>query len=224
MIPIPAKNQIITPLPSSLGLTPAFFSFPPPPTETANRAKAGVWKAGDPATTSSRDRRSGPTASWRPRGRRRRRRGPKPDEPRGAGSCGGKHDGRADRRARRESGEAVSEGAAEAVREGDRGPRVGAETKSRCACIGVFSSSVPWAHCPDELVDSQKYRVSLPNMQRGFPEKFMGVPPACGPLLQLATAQAWQGNSLKLFHKTSPHDGMGNSVVPAFAASQRFPC
>ena len=155
MIPIPAKNQIITPLPSSLGLTPAFFSFPPPPTETANRAKAGVWKAGDPATTSSRDRRSGPTASWRPRGRRRRRRGPKPDEPRGAGSCGGKHDGRADRRARRESGEAVSEGAAEALREGDRGPRVGAETKSRCA----FQSSVPRhaTDCSDELSDSRKY-------------------------------------------------------------------
>ena len=39
---------------------------------------------------------------------------------------------------------------------------------------------------------------------------FKGAPPGCGPLLQLATAG--QGNSLKLFRKTSLHDGMGNSV------------
>ena len=53
------------------------------------------------------------------------------------------------------------------------------------------------------------YRVSHPIMQRFF-EKVLGSSPgACGPLLQLATAQAGQGNSLKLFRKTSLHDGMG---------------
>ena len=56
------------------------------------------------------------------------------------------------------------------------------------------------------------YRVSHPIMQRGFLEKFYRVPPASGLLLQLATAQAGQGNSLKLFQKTSLHDGMGISV------------
>ena len=45
------------------------------------------------------------------------------------------------------------------------------------------------------------YRVSHPIMQRGFFDYFLGVPPACGPLLQLATAQAGHGNSLKLFPK-----------------------
>ena len=40
-----------------------------------------------------------------------------------------------------------------------------------------------------------EYRVSHTIMQRGFLEKFLGLPPACGPLLQLATAQAGQGNS-----------------------------
>ena len=40
-----------------------------------------------------------------------------------------------------------------------------------------------------------RYRVSHPIIHGGFSDKFKGVPPACGPLLQLATAQAGQGNS-----------------------------
>ena len=35
----------------------------------------------------------------------------------------------------------------------------------------------------------------IPSFIEVFSAKFSGVPPACGPLLQLATAQAGQGNS-----------------------------
>ena len=64
------------------------------------------------------------------------------------------------------------------------------------------------------------YRVSHPIMQRGFSDYFLGVPPSCGSLLQLATAQAGQGNSQKLIWKNSLHDGMRNSVSE-WAATQR---
>ena len=64
-----------------------------------------------------------------------------------------------------------------------------------------------------KVIKNVMYRVSHPVMQRGFLEKFYGVPPACWPLLQLVTAQAEQGNSPRLFQKTSLHDGMGNAVV-----------
>ena len=62
------------------------------------------------------------------------------------------------------------------------------------------------------LSHSLIYRVSHPIIHRGSSAKFLGGPLACGPLLQLATAQARQGNSLKIIRKTSLHDGMGNSV------------
>ena len=58
------------------------------------------------------------------------------------------------------------------------------------------------------------YRVSHPNMHRGFSDKFWGVPPACGPLLQLATAQAGQGNSQNKTRRNLTKYGMGNSEIP----------
>ena len=45
------------------------------------------------------------------------------------------------------------------------------------------------------MLKRDDYRVSHPIIHRDFLAKFYGVPPAFGPLLQLATAEAGQGNS-----------------------------
>ena len=56
------------------------------------------------------------------------------------------------------------------------------------------------------------YRFSHRIFHRDFSAKFLGLPPACGPLLQLATAQAGQGNSQNKRWRILTNNGMGNSV------------
>ena len=91
--------------------------------------------------------------------------------------------------------------------------------KNRPTCGYIF---VGWCDCSRGAFRLQygasgarrsvRYRVTHQVEPYILLRSIWGVPPACGPLLQLATAQAGQGNSLKLFRKTSLHDGMGNAV------------
>ena len=76
------------------------------------------------------------------------------------------------------------------------------ETLSQCirkrVAVGSKVLSFPgsfMALSSCSLSHSLIYRVSHPIIHRGSSAKFLGVPLACGPLLQLATAQAGQGSS-----------------------------
>ena len=56
------------------------------------------------------------------------------------------------------------------------------------------------------------YRFPHPIIHRDFFSQVLGSSPACGPLLQLATSQAGQGNSQNKTWQNLTNNGMGNSV------------